>query len=53
MDLVLSRCRAAGFFGFFKRIKKHLSRHSSVPLMEDYVMPMFRGCEPARAGLTV
>jgi transposase len=41
------------FFGVFKRFKKHLARDSSIPMMADHAMRMFRACESAGASSTV
>jgi hypothetical protein len=41
------------FFGVFKTYKKRLSRNTSVPVMEDHAMRMFRACEAAGASTTV
>jgi hypothetical protein len=40
-------CPNAGFrvFGFFKRVKKHLSRNSSLSATEDHPMEMIKVCE--------
>jgi hypothetical protein len=41
------------FFGVFKRVKKHLARDPSVPIMEDHAMRIFRACESAGANSTI
>jgi hypothetical protein len=41
------------FFGVFKRVKRYISRDSSVPVMENRAVQMIKASEAAGAGSTV
>jgi hypothetical protein len=49
----ISQMPGTMFFGVSKRIKKHLSRGSSVRVMKDHAMPKFKAREAAGTGSTV